>query len=316
MERFDLIVIGSGSGLDVANAAAEHGMKVAIIEKDRMGGTCLNRGCIPSKLLLHSADVMETIHNAYLFGIYVHEYSIDYPKIIERVNGIVDPESSEIRKAFDNIKNPRLFPVQCRFVGQKEIQAGDSVITSDKILIACGARPSIPKIEGLEGSGYITSTEALRLKIQPKVLTILGGGYIACELKLARDVPAAKYRENFRLDFQPERLGTCDVSAPLKPLYLWYRGPRSARYEDLVGCDDGIACLDFLLPDKPALYRKESRVFDIIKGFAYLGRFRVHDSIYALDYLWIVNRVFMHVNPKEVRVVDCLHDIGAVKQKF
>src|SRR5579875_691866 len=182
MERFDLIVIGSGSGLDVANAAAEHGMKVAIIEKDRMGGTCLNRGCIPSKLLLHSADVMETIHNAYLFGIYVHEYSIDYPKIIERVNGIVDPESSEIRKAFDNIKNPRLFPVQCRFVGQKEIQAGDSVITSDKILIACGARPSIPKIEGLEGSGYITSTEALRLKIQPKVLTILGGGYIACEL--------------------------------------------------------------------------------------------------------------------------------------
>ena len=60
MRDFDLIVIGSGSGLDVANAAAQHGMKVAIIEKSRMGGTCLNRGCIPSKLLIHSADVAET----------------------------------------------------------------------------------------------------------------------------------------------------------------------------------------------------------------------------------------------------------------
>jgi mycothione reductase len=65
---FDLIVIGSGAGLDVANAAAQHGLKVAIVEKGRMGGTCLNRGCIPSKLLIHSADVMEMIKNAGTFG--------------------------------------------------------------------------------------------------------------------------------------------------------------------------------------------------------------------------------------------------------
>ena len=61
MQEFDLVVIGNGSGLDVASAAAEHGWKVAIIEKDRMGGTCLNRGCIPPKLLIHSADVAEVI---------------------------------------------------------------------------------------------------------------------------------------------------------------------------------------------------------------------------------------------------------------
>lgn len=182
MQTFDLIVIGSGSGLDVANAAAEHGLKVAIIEKDRMGGTCLNKGCIPSKLLLHSADVIETIKSSYQFGIYVHEFSVDYAEIVDRVTGIIDAESAQIRNAFEQMGNPKLFPSHCKFTGPKTVQVGDDTITADKILIACGARPLIPKIEGLEGSGYITSDEALRLKSQPKILTMLGGGYIACEM--------------------------------------------------------------------------------------------------------------------------------------
>jgi dihydrolipoamide dehydrogenase len=76
LQKFDLIVIGSGSGLDVANAAYQQGLRVAIIEKARMGGTCLNNGCIPSKLLIHSADVAETIKIANLFGIDVHGYDI------------------------------------------------------------------------------------------------------------------------------------------------------------------------------------------------------------------------------------------------
>jgi mycothione reductase len=97
-EKFDLIVIGSGSGLDVANAAAvQHGLKVAIIEKDKMGGTCLNRGCIPSKLLIHSADVAEVIKNAGIFGIKVDGFSVDFEKIVERVNTITDSHSAAIR---------------------------------------------------------------------------------------------------------------------------------------------------------------------------------------------------------------------------
>ncbi|MDW0315485.1 MAG: FAD-dependent oxidoreductase, partial [Nitrososphaeraceae archaeon] len=82
--KFDLIVIGSGSGLDVANAAYRHGLKVAIVEMDRMGGTCLNRGCIPSKLLIHSADVAETIKRAHLFGIKVDDFAVDFQQIVER----------------------------------------------------------------------------------------------------------------------------------------------------------------------------------------------------------------------------------------
>lgn len=192
LQKFDLIVIGSGSGLDVANAAYQHGLRVAIIEKNRMGGTCLNKGCVPSKLLIHSADVAETIKHAHLFGLKVDGFSVDFPAIVERVNGITDSISDEIRKALEGIENPKLFAKECKFVGEKTISicSGDrnrhdddnETITADKILIASGTRPRIPRIEGLEGSGYITSDQALRLKKQPKVLTIIGGGYIACEL--------------------------------------------------------------------------------------------------------------------------------------
>lgn len=182
MENFDLVVIGSGSGLDVANAAAEGGMKVAVIEKDRMGGTCLNRGCIPSKLLIHSADVMETIRTASTFGINVEGVTVDFEKIVRRTNNIIDPDSEGIRKAFQNIDNPTLFHSECKFEGAKQIAVAGKTITADKVLIASGTRPKVPEIDGLKDSGFITSDEALRITKQPKVLTIIGGGYIACEL--------------------------------------------------------------------------------------------------------------------------------------
>jgi dihydrolipoamide dehydrogenase len=185
MDKFDLIVIGSGSGLDVANAAAsDKGLKVAIIEKYKLGGTCLNTGCIPSKLLIHSADIIEMIKGADTFGITVNDYSIDFQKIINRVNKIVDTNANNIKKSLQENKNPRLFLDECKFIGEKKIAISNDneIITADKILIASGTRPFIPKIKGLENVEYITSNEALRLKQQPKILTIIGGGYIACEL--------------------------------------------------------------------------------------------------------------------------------------
>ena len=186
LQKFDLIVIGAGSGLEVANAAYQHGLRVAVVEKDRMGGTCLNNGCIPSKLLIHSADIAETIKRADLFGIKVDGYAIEFEKIVQRVNSITDSDSDGIRNAFEGVDNPKLFPKECKFIGPKTITiVGDDsqdIITAEKILIASGARPRIPNIKGLEGTGYLTSEEALRLKKQPHTLTIIGGGYIACEL--------------------------------------------------------------------------------------------------------------------------------------
>jgi mycothione reductase len=185
-ENFDLIVIGSGSGLGVANAAAsQDGIKVAIIEKDMMGGTCLNRGCIPSKLLIHSANVAETIRRAHIFGINTDNFSVDFEKIVKRVNNMTDANSEAIRKSYQNIDNPKLFSKECKFVGEKKIAFKDdetTTVTADKILIASGTTPRIPEIEGLKESRFITSDEALRLKQQPRILTFIGGGYITCEL--------------------------------------------------------------------------------------------------------------------------------------
>lgn len=185
---FDLIVIGAGSGLDVAGAAAEHGLKVAIIEKDKMGGTCLNRGCIPTKLLIHSADIIETIKNASVFGINVSGFSVDFDKIMRRVNGITDTDSDNIKDGLKQSENPKLFAGDCKFIGNKRIAVRtnkgeeEQVITAEKILIAAGSKPRIPKMKGLSDVDYITSDEALRLRKQPRMLTFIGGGYIACEL--------------------------------------------------------------------------------------------------------------------------------------
>ena len=184
IKKYDLIVIGSGAGLEVAHAAAQSGLKVAIVEKSKMGGTCLNRGCIPSKLLIHSADIVETIRTAHLFGIHVEKYSIDFQKIVQRVNNLIDSDSSDIRNSFDNSENPKLFNSECRFVAEKtlSIMISKEKIYSNKILIAAGTRPFIPQIKGLQTTNYLTSDQALRLDKQPKILTIIGGGFVAAEL--------------------------------------------------------------------------------------------------------------------------------------
>src|SRR5438105_3371032 len=182
LESFDLIVIGSGSGLDVASAAAKSGLRVAIIEKGKMGGTCLNRGCIPSKLLIHSADVVEMIRKAGVFGITIEKYSVDFASIVKRVADIINSDSEGIRHAYEDAENPKLFANEAKFIAQKTLSVGERVLTADRILIASGSRPSIPPIAVLEDAGYITSDQALSLEKQPKILTIIGGGFIAAEL--------------------------------------------------------------------------------------------------------------------------------------
>ncbi|MBI4452124.1 dihydrolipoyl dehydrogenase [Candidatus Woesearchaeota archaeon] len=182
MQTFDLIVIGAGSGLNVSSAAADKGMKVAVVEKGPMGGTCLNRGCILSKIIIHSADVAETIKKSKLFGINSKINSIDFEKITSRASNIVDKDAKEIEEGIKEDKNTTLFKVEAKFVAERTLQAGKEIIKGEKIVIAAGTRPTIPNIDGLKNVDFITSDEALRLRKQPKSMTILGGGYIAAEL--------------------------------------------------------------------------------------------------------------------------------------
>jgi mycothione reductase len=182
MKTYDIIIIGAGSGLNISSAAASMGMKVAVIEKGPMGGTCLNRGCIPSKIIIHSADVANAVRNSKDFGISSKLSSVDFRKITSRASNIVDVDARQIEQGINYNKNTALYKGTAKFVGVRTLKIGNTLIKGKKIVIAAGTRPFIPPIEGLNKINYLTSTEALRLKKQPKALTILGGGYIAAEL--------------------------------------------------------------------------------------------------------------------------------------
>ncbi len=187
MEEFDFLVIGSGSGLEVANVAVNQGQSVAIVEEGPIGGTCLNRGCIPSKLLLYHADVLETIERASEFHIDVDVNDVEFGEIVREVNAEVAEDSASIRRGLRSSDKHALFEGSGRFVDDRtvEITGGEDdgeQIRADRVLIAAGARPSIPDIEGIAETQYLTSREALSLETRPDHLVIIGGGYIAAEL--------------------------------------------------------------------------------------------------------------------------------------
>ncbi|MFT4884370.1 MAG: mycothione reductase [Natronomonas sp.] len=187
MEEFDFVVIGSGSGLDVANAAANQGQSVAVIEKGPLGGTCLNRGCIPSKHLLYHADVLETVDRAGEFHIDAEVANVDFAEIVRSVNEEVAEDAESIRKGLRSSPRHDLFEGEGRFVDDRTIEVSGgsedgTLLRGETVLIAAGTRPSVPDIEGMDSVEYLTSTEALQLETPPEHLVIVGGGYIAAEL--------------------------------------------------------------------------------------------------------------------------------------
>ena len=167
MKSFDLIVIGSGSGLEVSAEAAQMGLSVAVVESGPFGGTCLNRGCIPSKIPIHCADVMETIQRAELFGIKARVDSVDWEYIIRRAYDEIDGEAQGIEEGNRQAPNIDVYKGDGKFVGHKTLEVNDDRISGETIVIAAGIRPSVPDIPGLADVPYLTSDQALRLPGQP-----------------------------------------------------------------------------------------------------------------------------------------------------
>ncbi len=182
MQQFDVIVIGAGSGLEVCSGASARKLRVAVLDHGPFGGTCLNRGCIPSKMLIHSADVAETIRAASLFGIKAELHSVDWDFIVSRASRTVDEDAEAIEQGNRDDPNITVFKETCRFVDRKTIEVGGDRIAAETIVIAAGSRPTIPEISGLDGVDYLTSDQALRLPAQPRRLIVLGGGFVAAEL--------------------------------------------------------------------------------------------------------------------------------------
>ncbi|HEY5714754.1 MAG TPA: dihydrolipoyl dehydrogenase [Candidatus Gracilibacteria bacterium] len=183
MKHYDLIIIGSGGGSKLT-PAAQLGKKVAMIEKGAMGGTCLNRGCIPSKRLIHLADKMQELQRLKHFYVELQnpDFSFDWDRYIQEVSAHVDGHSKDMEDWYKKSESVDFYQGEATFSGKKEIEVNGEKLTADVILVATGSRPLIPQIPGLEGTPYLTSTEALRLTKKPKKLIVIGGGYIALEL--------------------------------------------------------------------------------------------------------------------------------------
>ncbi len=181
MERYDLIVIGTGAGQNVASSAYSMGLKVAVIDKDPIGGTCLNRGCIPSKVWTTAADYVREAEDAAEIGVHMRLERSDYDLIRERTWEIVMDGRLPMEKGVKAAPNFDFYNEVGEFVDDMTLQVGRKRITADKIVIASGAKPYIPPIENIEKVGYLTNRNIFELKKLPASVIIVGGGYIAAE---------------------------------------------------------------------------------------------------------------------------------------
>ncbi|TGK04076.1 dihydrolipoyl dehydrogenase [Leptospira langatensis] len=186
MKKYDMLVIGSGGGTKLVTPPSKLGYKVAILEKESLGGTCLNRGCIPSKMVIYPAEILALAKEASRFQLDIPgPRTVDFKALIERVSATVDADSASILPAYEKNPNIDLYPYEGRFLEDKVVQVNGERLTADRIFIAAGCRPSIPEIPGLAGTPYMTSREALRRTDLPNRLLVIGGGYIGLELGFA-----------------------------------------------------------------------------------------------------------------------------------
>lgn len=187
MKEYDLVSIGTGVGLTLANAGLRRGLKVALVEMGKVGGTCLTKGCIPSKVLVYPADVIREAQHAQKVGVYVKIDQIDWKLISTRMWSQID-HGKQMEQGLKHVPGLDFYQGVGAFTGdyQMVIDLGNQTeeITSEKFIIASGARSLIPPIKGLEEMGYITNESFFDAKFPKKPwksLAIIGGGIIAAE---------------------------------------------------------------------------------------------------------------------------------------
>lgn len=181
MIEYNAIVIGSGCGMNIVESAIDHDMSVALVDRGPLGGTCLNLGCIPSKMLIHAADRIVEAQEARKLGVTAGIADIDFGSIMERMRKSVSESRDEIRSGIDVSEKLDFYEGEGHFVSDYTMEVSGETIKAEKIFIASGARPLIPPIKGLEGTNYLTNESVLQLKDVPSSLIIIGGGYIAVE---------------------------------------------------------------------------------------------------------------------------------------
>ena len=181
MKEYDVIAIGGGSGLTVAYKALSDHLKVALVAREYIGGTCMNVGCVPSKTLLYAADMALQVEEAAKFGIKAQVMSMDFPLIMERMRDGRRKSAETLRSDIAESDNLDLYEAEGRFIDDYTMEVAGEKLRARKIFIASGARPVVPPIKGLTEIPYLTNETVLLLETLPASIIIIGGSYIGVE---------------------------------------------------------------------------------------------------------------------------------------
>jgi len=183
LKQYDVIAIGTGSAMSIVDAMLQErpDLKVAVIDKDEPGGICLTRGCIPSKILLHPAELIRSVEGAEEFGLDIRVVKVDFQKTMNRMRSLIHHDIDGIRVSLSKSTNIDYYPFPAEFVAPYTLEVRSERISAKMILLCTGSKPLIPPIEGLADVGYLTSDTLLKLESLPKSVSIIGGGYIAAE---------------------------------------------------------------------------------------------------------------------------------------
>ena len=181
VRHFDLCIIGTGSGNSIVDARFDE-LAVALVEMGTFGGTCLNVGCIPSKMLVHPADLAASTVQATRLGVDLDLRGVRWREIQDRIFGRIDPMAANGRGYRQRSDNVTVFDGRARFVGPRELDVGAAeTIGADQVVIAAGSRPVVPYLPGLSSVEFHTSDTVMRLPELPRSMIIIGGGYVAAE---------------------------------------------------------------------------------------------------------------------------------------
>jgi len=179
--KFDVVVIGSGSGMNVAAQAVNHGLKVAILEHGLWGGTCLNNGCIPSKMIIYPADILALLREAEGLGVRAKVESADFRSVMQRTREHVRKEREPLEHSAMHHPSVAWYKETGEFVGDYTLKTGKEKIKGDMIFIASGSRPLIPPIPGMDKVQYYTNETIFGLEDRPNRMIIIGGGFVGVE---------------------------------------------------------------------------------------------------------------------------------------
>jgi mycothione reductase len=181
VRHFDLCIIGTGSGNSIIDERFDE-LSVALVEMGTFGGTCLNVGCIPSKMFVYPADLAASTIQARKLGVDLHLQGVRWREIRDRIFGRIDPKAAKGRAYRQESRNVTVFDGRARFVAPREMDVGaPETIAADRVVIAAGSRAMVPDLPGLSSVEFHTSDTVMRLPELPQSMIIIGGGYVAAE---------------------------------------------------------------------------------------------------------------------------------------